>query len=88
MAGGYMGKVLWVDLSANRLWEEKLDESMCRDFIGGYGIGARILYSRQKAGVDPLGPVGTCERGRESFSGWPAPGSDPIPANCDGFRDS
>jgi aldehyde:ferredoxin oxidoreductase len=56
MAGGYMGKILFVDLSTQELQQETLDEKMCRDFIGGYGIGARMLYSRQKAGVDPLGP--------------------------------
>ena len=55
MAGGYMGKILFVDLSTGEIQEEALEEKMCRDFIGGYGIGARILYSRQKAGVDPLG---------------------------------
>ncbi len=51
-----MGKVLFVNLSKGELKEEALDEKLCRDFIGGYGIGARIIYSRQKAGVDPLGP--------------------------------
>ncbi len=51
-----MGKVLFVDLSKGELKDEALDEKLCRDFIGGYGIGARIIYSRQKAGVDPLGP--------------------------------
>ena len=56
MSGGYMGKILFVDLSTEEIKEEALEEKMCRDFIGGYGIGARILYSRQKAGVDPLGP--------------------------------
>ncbi len=56
MAGGYMGKILWVDLSNSRLWEEKLEEKTCREYLGGYGIGARILYSRQKPGVDALGP--------------------------------
>ena len=56
MAGGYMGKLLFVDLSKGELKDEALDEKLCRDFIGGYGIGARIIYSRQKAGVDPLGP--------------------------------
>jgi len=56
MAGGYMGKVLFVDLSKGELKDETLDEKLCRDFIGGYGLGARIIYSRQKAGVDPLGP--------------------------------
>ena len=56
MVGGYMGKVLFVNLSKGELKDEALDEKLCRDFIGGYGIGARIIYSRQKAGVDPLGP--------------------------------
>ena len=59
MAGGYMGKLLWVDLSKGELKDEALDEKFCRDFIGGYGIGARIMYSRQKGGVDPLGPENT-----------------------------
>jgi aldehyde:ferredoxin oxidoreductase len=59
MARGYMGKVLFVDLSKNELRDETLDEKLCRQFIGGYGIGARILFSRQKAGVDPLGPDNT-----------------------------
>jgi len=59
MPGGYIGKILFVDLSTGAIKEEVLDEKICRDFIGGYGIGARILYSRQKAGVDPLGPENT-----------------------------
>jgi aldehyde:ferredoxin oxidoreductase len=45
-----------VDLSKKELKDEALDEKMGRDFLGGYGLGARILFSRQKAGVDPLGP--------------------------------
>ena len=56
MTGGYTGKVLWVDLSSGKIKEETPEESLYRDFIGGYGIGARLLYSRQKGGVDPLGP--------------------------------
>ena len=54
-----MGKFLFVDLSIGEMNEEPLDENICRNFIGGYGIGARMLYSRQKAGVDPLGPENT-----------------------------
>ncbi|MDD5082220.1 MAG: aldehyde ferredoxin oxidoreductase family protein, partial [Dehalococcoidales bacterium] len=56
MAGGYMGKVLWVDLAKGKLKDEALDEKDCRDYIGGYGYGAKIVYERQKAKVDPLGP--------------------------------
>ena len=50
MARGYMGKLLFVDLSTGKITEENPYESLYRDFIGGYGIGARILYNRQKVG--------------------------------------
>ncbi len=48
MAGGYMGTLLFVNLSTGEIKEEVPDESFYRNFIGGYGIGSRILYSRQK----------------------------------------
>ena len=56
MSGGYMKKILFVNLSNGEMREEVLDDSTCRDYIGGYGLGARILYSRQKPDIDPLGP--------------------------------
>jgi aldehyde:ferredoxin oxidoreductase len=51
-----MGKLLFVDLSEGKISEEPLDEQLGRDFVGGYGIAARILWDRMPAGVDPLGP--------------------------------
>lgn len=56
MSRGYIGKMLFVDLSKWEIKEELLDEKICYDFIGGYGIGARIIYNLQRAGIDPLGP--------------------------------
>ena len=56
MANGYMGKILDVDLSSGRIQEEPLGGDLCRDYIGGYGIGAKLLYDRIPAGADPLGP--------------------------------
>ena len=56
MVYGFMGKILWVDLSRNEMREEPLDEKIARNYLGGYGLGAKILYDRQKPGVDPLGP--------------------------------
>lgn len=53
---GYMGKLLFADLTEGKLWEEELPEELARDFIGGYGIGAKILFDRMKPGADPLGP--------------------------------
>lgn len=51
-----MGRLLWVDLSQRSIQEEPLEEESCRSFIGGYGLGAKMIYRRQKAGVAPLGP--------------------------------
>ncbi len=56
MFGGYAGKMLFVDLSSGSIQEEVLPEKICREFIGGYGLGIRVLYERMKPRVDPLGP--------------------------------
>ena len=53
---GYAGKLLFVNLSTGTLEEEVPDDSLYRDYIGGYGLGARVLYDRMKPGVDALGP--------------------------------
>jgi aldehyde:ferredoxin oxidoreductase len=53
---GYMGKILFVNLSTGELKVKRPDEKLYREFIGGYGIGARIIYSDQRGGIDPLGP--------------------------------
>ena len=73
MIGGYVGKILFVNLSTGEMTEEALEEKICRDFIGGYGIGARILYSRQKAGVDALGPENTLGFVSGPLTGTPIP---------------
>lgn len=54
MIGGYMGKLLFVDLTDKSFEIQDLSEEMARQFIGGYGIGARVLYNMLKPGVDPL----------------------------------
>jgi aldehyde:ferredoxin oxidoreductase len=72
MAGGYMGKILFVNLSTQEIKEEKPEESLYRDFVGGYGIGARVLYSRQRKGVDPLGPENTLGFMTGPLTGTPA----------------
>lgn len=59
MGFGAMEKILWVDLTTREMREERLDEETARKYLGGYGLGARILFDRQKPGVDPLGPEAT-----------------------------
>jgi aldehyde:ferredoxin oxidoreductase len=54
--GGYAGKLLFVNLTTGAIDERPLSEEIAVKFIGGYGIGARILYEMMKKGADPLGP--------------------------------
>jgi aldehyde:ferredoxin oxidoreductase len=53
---GYAGKVAFVDLTSSLVAKESLPEEVYRNLIGGVGLGAKVLYERMKAGVDPLGP--------------------------------
>jgi len=52
----YNGKIINVRLSEGQVDPEELDEQMYKDYLGGYGIGARLLFDRLPAGADPLGP--------------------------------
>ncbi len=56
MAGGYAGRLGFVDLTRGEVKIEKLDSKLAHHFVGGCGLGARILFERQRGGVDPLGP--------------------------------
>jgi aldehyde:ferredoxin oxidoreductase len=51
-----MGKILWVDLTTGKITEETPDEKLLKEYIGGYGLGARLLYDRMKPKANPLGP--------------------------------
>jgi len=73
MVGGYMGKILFVNLTTGEISDETPDEKLYRDFIGGYGIGARIIYNRQRGGVDPLGPENTFGLITGPLTGTPVP---------------
>jgi aldehyde:ferredoxin oxidoreductase len=56
MAGGIMGKILRVDLSSKKIWEETFPEQYLGKYIGGDGFAARILYDEVPPGVGPLEP--------------------------------
>ncbi len=73
MPGGFMGKFLWVDLTSGSIRAEVPDEALLRDFIGGYGIGARLLYSRMPARSDALGPDNILGIVTGPLTGSPAP---------------
>ena len=53
---GYAGGILYVDLTSGQTRTEPLDMEMAKKFIGGWGIGERLLYNLLKPGTDPLSP--------------------------------
>jgi aldehyde:ferredoxin oxidoreductase len=56
MGAGIAGRIGFVDLTTGAIEEQRLEDELARDFIGGYGLGARIMFQRQRSGEDPLGP--------------------------------
>ncbi len=59
MSFGYAGKFLEVDLSTKRVKEMKFDDDVLREYVGGRGLAAKILWERLGSKwetVDPLGP--------------------------------
>lgn len=53
---GYMGKILFVDLTSGSINEEPWSEGVYRNYIGGEGLGAKVLNERQAGKVEALGP--------------------------------
>lgn len=56
MGKGYTGRMLMVDLTHRTTEVIDVDANMYKSFLGGYGLGARILFDQIPKGADPLGP--------------------------------
>ncbi|TET77430.1 MAG: aldehyde:ferredoxin oxidoreductase, partial [Candidatus Cloacimonadota bacterium] len=54
--GGYIGQLLRVNLTNKGITKEPLREDWARDFVGGVGLSARILYEELQPKIAPLGP--------------------------------
>ena len=97
MSKGYMGKILWVDLSKGEIREEVIPDEIYESYLSGMGLAAYLLYNRIPAGADPLGPdnilgfvSGLLTATGSLFSGrWMVVGKSPLTgtwgdANCGG----
>lgn len=51
---GWIGRIIRVDLTAGDYVVEDMDPDLIRSFIGGRGVGSKLLYDEVDAGVDPL----------------------------------
>ncbi len=56
MEKAFNGKMLNVNLTTGEIATERPPESLYRQYLGGYGIGARMLWDRVPKGADALGP--------------------------------
>ncbi len=54
--GGWAGRVLDIHLGTGSISTRPLDMDLARAFLGGRGLGARLLWDEVGPGVDPLSP--------------------------------
>jgi aldehyde:ferredoxin oxidoreductase len=91
---GYSGRVLYVDLSTGSIRKEPLDIDIALKFIGGPGVGFKLLFDMLKPGIDPLSPENVLVFGTGPLLGTLVPGSGKcylatkysIPASKDGKK--
>jgi len=48
--------LLRINLTKGSIKTESVEEEIAKKFIGGRGLGVKILYDELKSGIDPLGP--------------------------------
>ncbi|OPL11706.1 MAG: hypothetical protein AVO39_05155 [delta proteobacterium MLS_D] len=53
---GYMGKILYCDLTGGTHTVETLEESFARKYLGGNGFAAAIIHRLVSPQIDPLSP--------------------------------
>lgn len=70
--GGWVGKVLRVDLSTGRIWTEDTVEKY-KDFLGGTGIAYKVLWDEVPSGTKPFDPANKIIFGVGPLAGTGAP---------------
>jgi aldehyde:ferredoxin oxidoreductase len=63
-------KVGYVNLSSNKVIVKEIPEQLLRQYLGGRGINAYLLYNHAKKGMDPLNPESPIIFGAGFFSGY------------------
>ncbi len=53
---GWIGKILRIDLTKGEWKSEELDSKLTQKFIGGRGLGSKILFDEIDPKIDPLSP--------------------------------
>ncbi|MFH0845620.1 MAG: aldehyde ferredoxin oxidoreductase N-terminal domain-containing protein, partial [Pseudomonadota bacterium] len=72
---GIWGKMLDIDLTSGKTKEIGIPKETARKYLGGRGLGARLLYDLLPAKTDPLSPDNILIFLTGPFTGSMAPGS-------------
>lgn len=72
---GYGGTILRVNLTTGAITRQPTPPELARDYIGGRGFGAYLLYTEVPAHADPLGPENKLIISTGPFSGLMIPGA-------------
>ena len=67
--------IIRVDLTEGTITRESLTEDMARDYIGGIGIGVRVVYDEVPPGVDALEPENRLVFAVSPLTGTAVPGA-------------
>ena len=75
MANGFWNRILRVDLTTGRTWEEHPSDEFFRSHVGGRSFIAHYLLKEVAADVDPLGPDNLLIFMAGPVTGTPLPGA-------------
>jgi len=75
MRGGIVGKIIWVDLAKEKFEVAQPAEELYQHYLGGYGIGAKLICQAQPAGINPLDSDTILGFATGPLTGTPAPSS-------------
>lgn len=56
---GVLHKIAWVNLETREVRIDEPEDEVYIKYLGGYGLGAYYLFTRQRAKVDPVGQENT-----------------------------
>jgi aldehyde:ferredoxin oxidoreductase len=73
--GGYAGKILEIDLTTEATKVRSLAKDFALQYLGGRGFGARLVWDRTHANINPLSPENILVMAAGPLTGLLVPGS-------------
>ena len=67
--------ILRIDLSEGKVARERLAEDISRDYVGGSGVGVRVVYDEVPPGIDALDPQNRLVFAVSPLTGTAVPGA-------------